>query len=458
MNAKMFEHALRDFNKALQLLPNDVVFLCNRATVYANIGQYIEAEADCKIIQKVGIKDYKMLFNLGIVYRNCRKPNIALSYFEDAINLNPNLPNAFYERASLTSQLGRFDLAKSYYEEGLKKFPGHSKMTRYASLFFLNNKEFTKGWDLYKSRFELENLFPIYRFSEKLSQEIRQWEGQLNCESLLIVAEQGVGDQIIYLSMLLELTKAIQKITVLIHPKLNQLFARSFKNINFISVDSTTYDISLDLSVFDYFILAGDLGKFLRPSIESFRNQPYQYLKPDIEKTNKFRSEFKTTNLICGISWASLTTRGTASSEVSKVKSLSLSQLLPIFNLDNLKFVKLQYGDVSNEISHFKNNFGIDILEVDNDNFKDLDGLASLIQSCDFVITTSNVTAHLAGALGKKTFLICHSEILWYWHHEDESLWYPSVSIFSQEKEGDWTIPISKMLSKISVFLKTFNT
>jgi ADP-heptose:LPS heptosyltransferase len=80
------------------------------------------------------------------------------------------------------------------------------------------------------------------------------------------------------------------------------------------------------------------------------------------------------------------------------------------------------------------------------DNFNDIDGLASLIDACDFVVTTSNVTAHLAGGLGKETYLMvpfAHGRI-WYWHEGDtQSIWYPSINIHRQPSHDNWSMPIN---------------
>jgi ADP-heptose:LPS heptosyltransferase len=75
-----------------------------------------------------------------------------------------------------------------------------------------------------------------------------------------------------------------------------------------------------------------------------------------------------------------------------------------------------------------------------------LDSHAALVEACDFVVTVSNSTAHISGALGKDTYLICPTGKgqLWYWKNKnfDKSLWYPSISIFEQEIRGNWDKPI----------------
>ena len=132
---------------------------------------------------------------------------------------------------------------------------------------------------------------------------------------------------------------------------------------------------------------------------------------------------------------------------------MALRDLMPILSLPNLSFVDLQYGDTSQERQDVKNNFGIEIERLEDiDNFNDIDGLASLIDACDFVVTVSNTTTHLAGALGKKTLLMVpygHGKIS-YWHEgRADSLWYPSVRIFTQTVAGDWGSVIAAVVNEI---------
>jgi hypothetical protein len=105
------------------------------------------------------------------------------------------------------------------------------------------------------------------------------------------------------------------------------------------------------------------------------------------------------------------------------------------------------------EKDRIKSQFGTDIISVDFiDKFNDIDGLAALVNTCDFIITTSNVTAHIAGALGKKTFLLVpfNQGRIWYWHDSiNKSLWYPSINIYRQTESGDWIAPIMEIKKDI---------
>ena len=111
-------------------------------------------------------------------------------------------------------------------------------------------------------------------------------------------------------------------------------------------------------------------------------------------------------------------------------------------------FVSLQYGSTADEIKFVEKNIGIKIHTIDGlDIFNDIDGLVSLISLCDLVVTTSNITAHLTGAIGKKGMVLMpfSKGKIWYWHSGvGPSLWYPSLELVSQSQMNDWTDPINK--------------
>ena len=88
------------------------------------------------------------------------------------------------------------------------------------------------------------------------------------------------------------------------------------------------------------------------------------------------------------------------------------------------------------------------------DNFNNIDGLVALISVCDYVVTSSNVTAHIAGALGKETYLLvpfAHGKI-WYWgENEENTLWYPSIKIYRCVNLNSWSQPVELLGNKLKI-------
>ena len=119
---------------------------------------------------------------------------------------------------------------------------------------------------------------------------------------------------------------------------------------------------------------------------------------------------------------------------------IPLSELATALHLPQVRLVNLQYGDVDNEIESLREKTGIDIIQLSEiDNKDDIDGLAALIMACDKVISISNLTIHLAGALGKESQVLLAPSSDWRWgKRQSRSYWYDSVCLLRQTKIGDW--------------------
>jgi hypothetical protein len=192
------------------------------------------------------------------------------------------------------------------------------------------------------------------------------------------------------------------------------------------------------------------LPSFFRKNINSFHINRDSFLLSDIDKKSKYRNRLLSEaplNKICGISWRS------KNEAIGKYKTLDLLNLKEILEIPGITFVNLQYNPPIEEMESFQSAHKVSIKNFNEiDLFNDIDSLCSLIDACDFIVTISNINAHVAGALGKKTFLLAPFSRgrHWYWHEKiSRSLWYPSVQIFSQNETRDWSVPINKIKEKI---------
>ena len=126
---------------------------------------------------------------------------------------------------------------------------------------------------------------------------------------------------------------------------------------------------------------------------------------------------------------------------------------MPILKLNNLTLLDLEYNECEKDKNNLFKTSGVEIHRFkDLDYFNDILGVSSIIDSCDIIITCSNVNAHISGALGKKTFLLLplgKGRLLNWCSEKSKSLWYPSVQIFQQNKPGDWYDPINKIKMEI---------
>jgi ADP-heptose:LPS heptosyltransferase len=186
----------------------------------------------------------------------------------------------------------------------------------------------------------------------------------------------------------------------------------------------------------------GDLARLLDVDAASVEATRAVYLKADERRREEMRAKLAALGgrRVCGIAWRS------ANKRFSAAKSIDPAQLRPLLDTPDTVFVNLQYGAVDAELEALHAQTGFRIHRIEGlDVREDIDGLAALIDACDAVVTVSNVTAHLAGALGKRgAVLVPYSKgRLWYWHQGDErSLWYPGLSVFWQDDPSGWSRPV----------------
>ena len=260
-------------------------------------------------------------------------------------------------------------------------------------------------------------------------------------KKVLVWAEQGIGDQVLYSSMLEDFSKLKKhKVTVSIDERLISLYQRSFKDIDFISQKRIISDKD-----FDYQLPMGDLGLFVRNKIDQFKNQK-TFLIADQKKIKFLGNNLKKVNKKnIGLSW-------TSNNNDFLDKSVNLSDFKNVFYEFDYQYINLEYVDNSNEIIEARKKYQISFNDTKNiDKFNDLDSLAALISACDIVITISNVTAHFAGALGIKTILLAPYGLgqIWYWSDDSYSKWYPNLKILKQKVPYDWSNVMEDLITEL---------
>lgn len=431
---KRYDEALDNYDQSLRLAPENATAWMCRGIILHRKKLYAASAESYRHVISLTHRDERAHNNLGITLAALNHFDAALDSYDEAIAINPGFAEAHNNRAAALTVLKKYPAALESYEQALGLQPDYAEARKNMGMLCFALGDFQRGWPAYEYRWTPEQLR-----QNTLRQGKQRWQGNKSDKRLFIWAEQGIGDQILHGTILPDILDFPQHKTVSLNNKLIPLFRRSFATLEFMRKDN-----DVDFEAYDEQIPIGGLGQLFRASPASFEIARTPYLIPDKKLSAQLSARIKTPGkLMCGLSWSSV------NSALGDDKSLSLNKALPFLSLANVVFVDLQYGDTSNERHEIKKNNGIDIVKVDDiDNFNDIDGLAALIDACDLVITISNSTAHLAGALGKKTLLLLpagHSK-LWYWYSPTGScLWYPSVEVFEQDKPGVWDDPVASV-------------
>jgi hypothetical protein len=293
-------------------------------------------------------------------------------------------------------------------------------------------KRFSEGFDEYEWRWKMSNFS-----SKPLNTHLPRWRGPGYGDRILLWSEQGLGDEIFYSSMITLLSKHDVKITLCVDVRLTSIFQRSFPNIRVLS--RAQAQALMGQGLWDAQLPMGSLGAILDLRADDLKTIKLPYLQVDPIRLSTMKEQVSRLGkkISCGLSWFS------KNKHIGVGKSIPLNLWSDFLQKTDRSFLNLQYGDVKEEIVALQNTYGIDVHQIPGlDTSNDIEGVAALIASCDCIVTTSNINAHLAGALGKKSLiLVPHGKSkTWYWHDGDGySRWYSGSYVIHQKNPTDWS-------------------
>lgn len=372
--------------------------------------------------------------NLGTSLRRVGRSAEALPHYRQAKALLPNVASIRLNEASALDEIGDTDTALGALDELIAASPDYVAAHYNKSQILLSLGKFDEGWK--QSVWRLKRPEANVRH-DSFPQPI--WNGEsMGGKSILVWTEQGIGDELLTISMVPDLINTARQVTVLCSERLVPLVRRSFPNaivehrVEPLPAGATSPSI-------DYQMSLSELGGAFRRTFTDFPKRRH-FLTPDQNKRDMLRAKYQVHHpgsLLVGISWMSQ-----KNYEIGWLKSQNLRSWAPILSTPNVTFVNLQYGDRQDELRKVKENLGIEILQDDGvDPLTDMDTFAAQVAAMDLVISASNTTVHTAGALGVPTWMLAAKGRgrIWYWFRgKDESRWYPSVRFINQENEGVW--------------------
>ncbi|MCE2947911.1 MAG: tetratricopeptide repeat protein [bacterium] len=430
-----FDEALEQHDRALSLAPLHFDVLCNRGVALAGLGRYGDALGSFERAVPVDPSRAEGLGGKAMALVSLGRQAEALPCLEQAHRQQPQFAPAWSLHGAILAGLGQLDEALQMYERAVELSPANAEDVLSLSHLYLGRADFARGWPAYEARLRRPA-------SERLQTSRPRWDGSPTEARVFVWAEQGVGDQVLYSTMFPSLFARLPNVTISADEKLLPLFRRSFPQAAFTARHEPPPEAAYDLQ-----LPVGSLGTCLRPSAEAFAHAHPAVLVADAERARQLRASSRLRGQkVCGISWKSV------NAQVGDEKSMPLERMRELLMLDGFTFVNLQYGDVSGEIARTCALTDAPIETVPGiDLFEDIDGLAALIDACDIVVTISNSTAHLAGAMGKPVLLLLprFTGRMWYWNAlpgGDASVppWYPSVRMLHQHRQGDWEVPLQE--------------
>lgn len=430
------EEACTLFSEGLAHLPNAAALHCNLGLQLFEVGRPEEGLAACDVAIEIAPDLAEAWHNRGYIQLHLGNPQSAIESLDRALALRPELSETKTCRAHALRDLGRLDAAIALYEQILANNPRSADARGDLALAQLLAGQFDKGWSNYAWRFGAPGTatrgFPF-----------RAWAGEpLGGKSILVFAEQGIGDEIMFASCLPDVLGKARRCVIECNTRLASLFARAFPDAEVHGAekrDST--DWVNTLGAIDYQTAIGDLPRYLRPSRDRFPDHR-GYLRADPARVARWRERLAAlgTGPKIGVAWrgGGLKTRG-------RSRSIDLAALVPAIAGSRSTWISLQRAPLLEGENKLSTDLGI--ADCGLGEARDIEELAALIDALDWVVSVDTTVVHIAGALGKPISVLLPYSPDWRYGFEGRAMpWYPAANLLRQHRHGDWAPVISGLV------------
>lgn len=435
LEQKKYLLSITNYKKAAKLDKKNSTYQLNIVKLLLILQKYEKAKIILNRILNLDPYNYETHYTLGIIFKRLKEFELSKNSFLKSIELNPNHEKSYNEIGYLFYLKKDFQNALYYMNKSVNINPNFKEGYLNIGMINLLNENFIEGWENFNKGKEFQ----------KVNTKKDLWTGQLNSQNknIFIYSEQGLGDIIQFSRYLFILKNYFKKIIFKIPKSLIFLFSK----INDVSNGKIELVTSFEkIDDCDFHLPLMSLTLFFKqiPEEINFFNIDEQLIKKWSNKINK-------NNYNIGICWKAGKKKDLLYSEFANRRSFSLNDFSKIINLNHVKLINLQ-----KEHSEDQKNIYYEKIQI----FKEMDidkpflDSAAIITNCNLIVTCDTSIAHLAGTLGIKTYLLLDYNSDWRWGiKKDYSIWYKSIKIFRQEKEGFWDRPFSLVLNNIKSFL-----
>jgi tetratricopeptide (TPR) repeat protein len=400
-----------------------------------------------------------LLWNtLGTVLTDQGDFESALPFFDEALRLDEGFVKARYNRSTAKLQLGDPDAALIDCVEALKgRMADHERamMNLARSTMLIARGELEEGWPAYEAR--LSHHYPdatIFLIDRPRVQPGDKLKGK----TLLLVGEQGLGDEVLFANLLPEAIEAVGpkgKVVLAVEKRLVPLFERTYPQIEVgphltCTVDARTVRVTPfvgDMERIDLWAPLASLLPRFRPTVESFPDRK-TYLAAAPDRVSHWKGILETEappGLKVGILWKSLKLDGARLRYFSPFDAWK-----PVLATPGVTFVDLQYGDTAAETQYARERFGVQLWRPPGLDLKDdLDEVAALSCALDLVLGPANATSNIAAACGAPVWLIS-TPGAWPKLGTDRYPWYPTMRVFTPPGSRRWDVAMDEIAQELA--------
>jgi len=401
-NLKRFDEALVIFEELVAHFPENMAYAQNRATVLIKLLRFEEAEAAVdKVLRK-----------------------------------QPTMPEALLVKSMAALNLARYDEALAPLDRIVATDPNHQEATHNRGEIRLLTGQLEHGWRDYEARWTQIGAKPRV-------ENVPEWNGEpLNGRSLLVIHEQGLGDILQFCRFAKVLSEQGAAVTIVVPARLKRLLAT-------LSADFAVLSELPRSQHFDFQIPLLSLPLQLRITLDNIPAWP-SYLAAEPERVRQWQSRLGSADgLKIGIAWQNSKTA------LDHGRGIPLRTFNVLSERRAVRLISLQanVNGEAEQLSTLPDGMHVETLDdLDRgpDAFIDT---AAVMANLDLVVTCDTAVNHLAGALGKPSWVALKKVPNWRWCLDrTDSPWYPSMRLYRQDTADDWDGVFARMARDLEGF------
>ena len=418
--------AARCFRRAVAIRPDYAGALANLGAALKAAGQSDLAIAALEQALALDPDNADFQYNLACLWQDDDRPEQAITGYHRAIALNPAHSGAYNNLGVVLRSLGRLDEALIAYSRSLAATPDNPMVRYNHAQALLESGDLQRGWTEHEWRFAAG-------IARSRHEHLPRWQGDDPCgRTILVWAEQGLGDSIQFCRFLPRLCRSGAQVVFEVQPPLVQLCRQSLTGIAVVARGHPLPACDLQVPLMSLPRLLGEVA-WEGPYLQSDATESAQW---SVTLGPRHRPRI-------GLVWA-----GSPTHKDDRNRSLPVGLLAPVIALAGADFFSFQVGPAANDVP-------VGVADL-SPRLGDFAMTAAALGQMDLLIAVDTAVLHLAGALGRPAWALLPFVADWRWLRlRDDSPWYPRLHLFRQQRRQDWEAVMARVAGRLGDFIAT---
>ncbi len=387
------------------------------------------------------------ILNLGFLLRKQHRIAEARHILRKGLSYAPNNSSLWITLSGTYVNEGESVEGELIARQGLLHCPDAADLHWNLALLLLEQGKWEEGWKEYLHRFDSSVMnLQTHGLPQQRPPRLNRIDDIRRGDHIICLGEQGLGDEILFMSMISDLIAEAEKrgVTVQVdaNPRLQSVFERSFPKCTFRAGSGSPKPT--------WMCPIGDLGSLFRRTQEDFPSHN-GYLRVDERRVAEIRQQLKNrfgAQQCIGIAWT-----GGSPRTHQRYRQIPLNTFQPILS-EPFHFISLQYKDDTDEIAQLESDHGIIVHRLPElTQAKDYDETFHLVAALDLVICVPTSVLHVAGAIGKQCWVLVDDHAAWREASADDSIsWYPQThkKFHKAPQAEDWRGVIKQIKQELT--------